>query len=171
MRDLQTLQCLPAAAAGEPAARSRAATMPARSAPSARTPRAANEPLVDDPAGWARHARAANGFGDAEVVEVHVGADASPAPSAMPPARPVADVGGLPHAIAGLVAAMHEALAAWRRHRAARVTEVALHELDDRALRDLGLDPSEIRSVAGEVAGLADRTRAHAAHALCHRLF
>ena len=152
-----------------------------RNAP--RTTTAANEPLVDDHDGWARHAQAANGFGDAVVVEAP--ADADPDPACASDATgshrhracgsdaigPRCVGGGLWQPIAGLVAAMRRALTAWHRHRAARATEVALHELDDRALRDLGLDPSEIRSVAGEVAGLADLTRAHAVDALGHRLF
>jgi uncharacterized protein YjiS (DUF1127 family) len=184
MRDLQFLQCLPIPRAAEHEARRRADDLDWRLAQRARTTTAANEPLVDNHHGWARHALAANGFGDAVVVEAPSAADlAGPAPAtppartvtgpaaATPPARIVPGRAGPWQAIAGLAAAMRHALTAWRRHRAARATEVALHELDDRALRDLGLDPSEIRSVASEVAGLADPTRAHAMHALCHRLF
>jgi uncharacterized protein YjiS (DUF1127 family) len=170
MRDLQTLQCLSAPQAGEPTPRGRADDMPGPSKRVGRSAMAANEALVDDHDGWARHARAANGFGDAAVVEASSAGPAAQA-AATPPARIAPGRGGPWPTIAGLAAAMRHALTAWRRHRAARATEVALHELDDRALRDLGLDPSEIRSVASEVAGLADPTRAHAMHALCHRLF
>ena len=45
------------------------------------------------------------------------------------------------------------------RRREARTVRAALAELDDRALRDLGLDRSEIGSVAAEVTGAAERTR------------
>ena len=171
MRDLRTLQSLPAPHAGEPSARGRADHPRWPSARSARATTAANEPLVDDHDGWARHAQSANGFGDAGVVEAAADADPSRPVAATPPAPIVSGRGGPWQPVAGLIAGMRRALTAWRRHRAARATEVALHELDDRALRDLGLDPSEIRSVASEVAGLADPTRAHAVHTLCHRLF
>lgn len=45
------------------------------------------------------------------------------------------------------------------RHRQARDVYDALRELDDRALRDLGFDRSELTSVAAEVAGEAECTR------------
>jgi len=41
-----------------------------------------------------------------------------------------------------------------------------LEQLDARALRDIGLHPGEIRSLAGEIAGLADVTRVHSARSL-----
>jgi uncharacterized protein YjiS (DUF1127 family) len=47
----------------------------------------------------------------------------------------------------------------WRRHRRAGDVYAALRELDTRTLRDIGLDRSEIASVAREIAGLADRQR------------
>jgi len=49
-----------------------------------------------------------------------------------------------------------------RRRRQARAYGEALRELDDRTLRDLGIDRSEIGSVACEVAGLTDATRLRA---------
>ena len=47
----------------------------------------------------------------------------------------------------------------WQRQRLAGEVYAALRELDTRTLRDIGLDRSEIASVAREVAGLAERQR------------
>jgi uncharacterized protein YjiS (DUF1127 family) len=49
-----------------------------------------------------------------------------------------------------------------RQRRKAKATYDALRQLDDRMLRDLGFDRSEITSVAAEVTGKADRTRVRA---------
>jgi uncharacterized protein YjiS (DUF1127 family) len=54
-------------------------------------------------------------------------------------------------------------LEAERRRQRARETVSRLEALDSRTLRDLGLHPTEIRSVAGETAGLADVTRVRSA--------
>ena len=70
-------------------------------------------------------------------------------------------------AIAGLVRegvrAAREALVdAWQRHQRSRHTRaiyVALSDLDDRTLRDLGFHRSEIGSVAAEASGEAESTR------------
>jgi uncharacterized protein YjiS (DUF1127 family) len=48
----------------------------------------------------------------------------------------------------------------WNRQQRARATYLALRGLDSRMLRDLGFHRSELRSVAAEVAGVADYTRA-----------
>ena len=53
--------------------------------------------------------------------------------------------------------------ASWARCRHARATYLALREIDDRTLRDLGLYPSELMSVATEISGGAESTRAHSA--------
>jgi len=50
-------------------------------------------------------------------------------------------------------------LAAWKRQRQEQETRRALQLLDRRTLRDLGLDASEILSVAAEAAGTAERQR------------
>jgi uncharacterized protein YjiS (DUF1127 family) len=47
----------------------------------------------------------------------------------------------------------------WRRRSLIRDTELALGQLDARTLRDLGLDRSEVASVAAEAAGIAERHR------------
>jgi uncharacterized protein YjiS (DUF1127 family) len=50
----------------------------------------------------------------------------------------------------------------WLRARDERETYRALSALDARTLRDLGIDASEVRSVAAELAGGAESTRAYA---------
>lgn len=47
----------------------------------------------------------------------------------------------------------------YRQFREERATYEALHQLDDRSLRDLGFVRDEIRSVAAEITGRAERTR------------
>jgi len=59
----------------------------------------------------------------------------------------------------GTVALLREMGERYRAHREARLAYDALRGLDDRALRDLGLDRSEIGSLSAEVAGIAERTR------------
>ena len=55
---------------------------------------------------------------------------------------------------------------AWRQHRLAWDTYKSLRGLDARTLRDVGLDRSEMGSVAAEIAGEADRTRMQALRTL-----
>jgi uncharacterized protein YjiS (DUF1127 family) len=50
----------------------------------------------------------------------------------------------------------------WQRMQEERATHRALRALDTRTLRDLGLDTSELRSVAVELSGATNPTRAHA---------
>lgn len=59
-----------------------------------------------------------------------------------------------------LTAVVRRAVADWKRRRQARATYDALNELDSRMLRDLGFDRSEIGSIAAEVAGGCELTRA-----------
>jgi uncharacterized protein YjiS (DUF1127 family) len=51
---------------------------------------------------------------------------------------------------------------AYHAQRRAASTRMKLGELDDRMLRDLGLDRSEIPSLGAEIGGQAERTRVHA---------
>ena len=106
---------------------------------------------------WARHAGAANGFGDPGLYSVTA-------------ARAVSDAGR--DALGTLrdgVAAAERAALAWlraadarrRQRREARHVYEALSHLDDRTLHDLGFSRSEITSVAAEASGQAIRTRAH----------
>ena len=48
----------------------------------------------------------------------------------------------------------------YREMRRAAVVREALHQLDDRTLHDLGIDRSEIASIAAESAGAAEESRA-----------
>jgi uncharacterized protein YjiS (DUF1127 family) len=50
-------------------------------------------------------------------------------------------------------------VAAWKRRRRLHETLGALQRLDPRALRDIGIDASEILSVASEACGAAERQR------------
>jgi hypothetical protein len=113
---------------------------------------------------WARRAAASTGFGDAATSSLPV----SPAPDAMQLAFAVRAErhAALAEIIATLVTAMSDAIRGvivrWRRIRSERATFQALRALDARTLRDLGMDASELRSVALEVSGATDPTRAHA---------
>jgi uncharacterized protein YjiS (DUF1127 family) len=51
----------------------------------------------------------------------------------------------------------------WLRARKAHATARVLNQLDDRLLRDLGLDRSELPSAAAELHGMAERQRRQAA--------
>jgi uncharacterized protein YjiS (DUF1127 family) len=118
----------------------------------------------DELTAWARRAAASTGFGDAATSAPPV----APAPDAMQLALAVRAErhAALAEIIAALMTAMKDALrgvvAQWKRSRSERETFHALRELDARTLRDLGMDASELRSVAMEISGASDPTRAHA---------
>ena len=118
----------------------------------------------DERTAWARRAAASTGFGDAATSSPPV----SPAPDAMQLAFAVRAErhAALAEIIATLVTAMSDAIRGiivrWKRIRSERETFHALRALDARTLRDLGMDVSEVRSVALEVSGVTDPTRAHA---------
>jgi len=116
------------------------------------------DPAISDTEAWARHALAANGFGDG----AEVGDDAIPdAASARPPDYELyhAARAHCSFTLGEIIVALMQALAAFarqslarhRQRRRARSTYDALRQLDDRTLRDLGFDRSEITSVAAEV--------------------
>lgn len=104
---------------------------------------------------WARHAGHANGFGDATPT----GAAASAPEPSVPSLRAYA----LFEILAALCAAMADAVrrvfARWRRQRDARLTALALRDLDARTLQDIGLYPSETASVAAEISGAVEASR------------
>lgn len=116
---------------------------------------------VDEIEGWARQARGANGLGNVE-------ADAPAAP-ARPTSYELYRAARIDRAftLAEIIAEMvwavgaiaRRAYAGYRRRRDADALSDTLRQLDDRMLRDLGFDRSEIRSVAAEVTGEAETTR------------
>jgi len=55
---------------------------------------------------------------------------------------------------------VRQTITRWKRQQHARATYLALRALDAHILRDLGFHRSELLSVAAEVAGHADLTRA-----------
>jgi uncharacterized protein YjiS (DUF1127 family) len=118
--------------------------------------------------GWARRAATANGFGDAR-------ADAQVMPQGPDAYRLTLEArsersASLAAILATLAAAVASAVrrlhASWSMARSARATYRALRQLDVRTLHDLGLDRSEMRSVAAEIAGESDRTRIQALRTL-----
>ena len=129
-----------------------------------------NDAAYEDPAisaeAWARHALAANGFGDGAAVGDGAIADAG---SARPTSYELYHdarayrsftLGEIIVALMQAVAAIaRQALARYAQHQRARSMYDALRQLDDRTLRDLGFDRSEIRSVVAELAGKAECTR------------
>ena len=56
---------------------------------------------------------------------------------------------------------VRRAWARYRQRREARATYMALRDLDDRTLRDLGFARDELISIAAEVTGGTERTRVH----------
>jgi len=141
-----------------------------RSAPTITVGRrvAGNDPTCDDPAdskreieAWARRAQAANGFGDAATVdsatsvwpssyELHQAARAN---------RAFVLGEMLASAVRAVRVVLRSAYSRYRDYRQQSALYDTLSELDDRTLRDLGFDRSEIRSVAAEWAGEAEATR------------
>jgi uncharacterized protein YjiS (DUF1127 family) len=110
---------------------------------------------------WARHAFASNGFGGASL-------------AGLAPDAPDGDAllhrahADRSHAMADVLAAVWRAVRSLAQHayashqRRVRAREVydTLRRLDDHMLHDLGLDRSELSSVAAEATGGAEHTRA-----------
>lgn len=114
----------------------------------------------------ALRAVAANGFGDAVIDRTAAYAHLAAVPlHAATRTRRARAVG---QAIAGaartLASTLQRLVADYRRHSLERATGRALAELDARGLRDIGLDRSEIRSVARELAQ-GRPTRSHSMNA------
>jgi uncharacterized protein YjiS (DUF1127 family) len=113
---------------------------------------------------WARRATAASGFGDAPVSAAtpNTTPDATEAAVFARAARSASLLEVIAVVTDALQSSARRFVAAWRRQRDENATYRALQSLDSRTLRDLGFDPSEMRSVASELTGGASRTRAHA---------
>ena len=122
----------------------------------------------DDVEPWAHHALAANGFGEvasndtaspvrATSYALH---QAALAHRSFTLGEIIVEASRAFGAIVGAVAS--RARARYRQRQQARATYEALRQLDDRTLRDLGFDRSELRSVVAEVTGAAERTRVRA---------
>jgi uncharacterized protein YjiS (DUF1127 family) len=115
---------------------------------------------------WARRAHAANGFGDAATVD----SAASAWPSNYELYRAAranrAFVLGemMASAVRSVRALVRLAYRRYRQYRHESALYDTLSQLDDRTLRDLGFDRSEIRSVAAEWAGEAAPTRVRVLH-------
>ena len=118
--------------------------------------------------GWARRAASANGFGDArtDAQSMPQGPDAHRLAIEARATRSASLAVILGMLIAAVSAAAHRFHSSWSRARSARATYRALRELDTRTLHDLGLDRSEMRSMAAEIAGESDRTRVQALRTL-----
>jgi uncharacterized protein YjiS (DUF1127 family) len=117
---------------------------------------------VGDLEAWARHARGVNGLGgDAEA--------GAPAASSAARSHELQRAARLDRAftlaeiLAGMVWAVgafaRRAYVRYRQRREASALRDALRQLDDRMLRDLGFDRSEISSVAAEFTRAAESTR------------
>jgi len=118
----------------------------------------------DDAESLAPHALAANGYGDVAITDT--AASARPTSYELyhaARAHGAFVLGGIiVAAIRAAAAIARRAYARHRQRRQARVTYDVLWQLDDRTLRDLGFDRSEIRSVAAELTGEAEYTRLRA---------
>jgi len=129
-----------------------------------------NDAAYEDPAisaeAWARHALAANGFGDGAGVGDGAITDAPSAPPTSYQLYHAArthcsfTLGEIIVALMQAVAAIaRQALARYAQHQRARSMYDALRQLDDHTLRDLGFDRSEIRSVVAEMTREVEYTR------------
>ena len=125
---------------------------------------AGNDAAYEDPAisaeAWARHALAANGFGDGAIADAGSARPTSYELYHDARAYRSFTLGEIIVALMQAVAAIaRQALARYAQHQRARSMYDALRQLDDHTLRDLGFDRSEIRSVVAELAGKAECTR------------
>jgi len=118
--------------------------------------------------GWARRAATANGFGDAraDAQVMPQGPDAYRLTLEARSERSASLAAILATLAAAVALAVRRLHASWSMARSARATCRALRQLDVRTLHDLGLDRSEMRSVAAEIAGESDRTRIQALRTL-----
>jgi len=124
-----------------------------------RTARRVSRASID---AYARHAAAANGFGDAGLAFIGTGTVRRPAIAHRP--QPLGGFVG--RALRAMLDHVATLVADWRRARRASATDAALQSLDDRALHDIGLDRSEISSFAASAGRDGDPTRVRMSQAL-----
>jgi len=129
---------------------------------------AGNDSTLDEPAdsrheidAWARRAQGANGFGDTGIVDSTLSAWPSTYDLYQAARANRAFVLGevTASAVRFVRTLLRRAYKSYRDHRQQSAVYETLSQLDDRTLRDLGFDRSEIRSVAAEWAGEAEATR------------
>ena len=113
---------------------------------------------------WTQHALVSNGFGDLAITAT---ADSAKSTSYelyhTARAHRAFVLGGTISAVVrAAVTMVRRVYARYEQRWHAGTIYDALSQLDDRTLRDLGFDRSEISSVAAEVAGEAERTRVRA---------
>jgi uncharacterized protein YjiS (DUF1127 family) len=115
-----------------------------------------------DADGWARHAAGANGFGDVTLYAAFAPYAGNRDAHLEVRARRSRAIGdAVADGLRAFGRLLRDAYAAWQAWRAAREVYESLSELDDRMLHDLGIDRSELSSVAREATGQVEYTRAH----------
>jgi len=141
---------------------------------------AGNDPMCDGPAvsrheveARARRASAASGFGGAAIattVALDATSSAWPSTYELYQAARANRAFVLGEMVAGALrlvrALVRQAYGWYQQRRQQSSLYETLSELDDRTLHDLGFDRSEIRSVAAEWVGEAERTRVRVLHSL-----
>ena len=140
-----------------------------RAAPAALLP-ASNDAAFDreqsttsELAAWAQRASMASGFG-----EIGASVGAAPFSISRPHQQPARSSrrASLPEILTAMVDAVRDwtrgRIVQWKQNQLQYATYRALDQLDARTLHDIGLDRSELRSVAIELTGASERTRAHA---------
>ena len=113
-------------------------------------------------AAWAQRASMANGFAETGLCD-------APVPFAVSHVHNQPARASWSASLREILAAMIDALRdqargwamQWKHYQLQRATYRALDELDARTLHDIGLERSELRSVAVELTGAAELTRMH----------
>ena len=133
---------------------------------SAKNDATCEEPLVskDKIEAWLRHALAADGIGTAATIDT----TSCTRPSSYVLYHAARAHRGFilgQHIVAAIKAACaiaRRAYVRYRQHQKTKATRDVLGQLDNRTLRDLGFDRSEIGSIAAELTGEAEYTRVRA---------